>query len=69
MSDFEELTLGSPAAKARGCSCAPTDSDQFKPDNDCPVHGDEAMRRMLEQFVTSRQGNDQSDLPETTSRA
>jgi hypothetical protein len=50
MADFDELTRGSAAAGAKGCTCRPPESDKFRPGNDCPLHGLEA-RWALEKFL------------------
>lgn len=49
MADFDELAPGSPEAKAKGCICAPSKSDAFRPNNACPMHGTDALARAVDE--------------------
>jgi len=44
------LAPGSPAAKAKGCTCTPQDTgtEIYKADMGCPLHGGDVVAQMIE---------------------
>jgi hypothetical protein len=48
MADFDQLNPGSPAAKAKGCTCRASDGAHLAADRHCPLHGLDALARALD---------------------